>query len=241
MICWNSVGQKVGFPNSCVATGRPSGTASGGSALSSVKLLGPSLKIGGFQPSMVHLSGRFQKHFRVSGCLTGSIKDHPTGRVLEDLDGIYAHFWWISWYLRVLAQAPSLAGTMPKQSLLHELVLHPEYPDNQFGAENELQFERNEDSRSSKRFMLFSLLDWTCLKQAEFWIKRETPCIALNNRLGSIEWTKLPNNSTKASLLGIHSQLVLTFLCCVHHMGADYDCLTPNGMVYNKQDHTRTL
>jgi hypothetical protein len=48
---------------------------------------------------------------------------------------------------------------MPKQSLLHELVLHPEYPDNQFGAENELQFERNEDSRSSKRFMLFSLLD----------------------------------------------------------------------------------
>ena len=59
-----------------------------------------------------------------------------------------------------LAQAPSLAGTMPKQSLLHELVLHPEYPDNQFGAENELQFERNEDSRSSKRFMLFSLLDW---------------------------------------------------------------------------------
>ena len=59
----------------------------------------------------------------------------------------------------MLAQAPSLAGTMPKQSLLHELVLHPEYPDNQFGAENELQFERNEDSRSSKRFMLFSLLD----------------------------------------------------------------------------------
>lgn len=64
----------------------------------------------------------------------GSIQDHP--RVLEDLDGIYAHFWWIRWYLRVLAQAPSLAGTMPKQSLLHELVLHPEYPDNQFGAEN---------------------------------------------------------------------------------------------------------